>query len=419
MYNKIKPKSEFSRNVLTLMTGATIAQAIPILASPILTRLYSPSDFGILSLFVSIVTIFGAIANGRYELAIMLPEKEEDAVNVFALSILIAFFLSLLLMIIVVIFHDSIILLLNNKAISLWLYIMPVVVLLIGIFNSLNYFHTRKKEFKLIAKSNMFKTMIAAIIQVGLGILHGGVSGLISGRVFLYIVANLVLLRDVLNKKKYSLISIPRMKFNFIRYLNFPKYSMVANLANILSRNLINILISLFYSISTLGLYSLVNRVLSMPMVLIGRSYGQVFYQKATEEKHISGSAKVIFNRTYKRLTLVSIIIGLILFFLIKDAFAIIFGEQWRIAGYYCQILLPLFLVRFIVSPISIINSIFEKQKISLYWQIGLLILTLSVFIITKVMDLSFVTFLYCLTWITTLYYILLFFILKRIASGK
>ena len=259
----------------------------------------------------------------------------------------------------------------------------------------------------------------AAIIQVGLGILHGGVSGLISGRVFLYIVANLVLLRDVLNKKKYSLISIPRMKFNFIRYLNFPKYSMVANLANILSRNLINILISLFYSISTLGLYSLVNRVLSMPMVLIGRSYGQVFYQKATEEKHISGSAKVIFNRTYKRLTLVSIIIGLILFFLIKDAFAIIFGEQWRIAGYYCQILLPLFLVRFIVSPISIINSIFEKQKISLYWQIGLLILTLSVFIITKVMDLSFVTFLYCLTWITTLYYILLFFILKRIASGK
>ena len=419
MYIKILPKSEFSRSVLTLMTGATVAQAIPILVSPILTRLYSPSDFGILSLFVSIVTIFGAIVNGRYELAIMLPKKEEDAINVFALSIVIAFFISLLLMIIVVIFHNNIISLLNNKSISLWLYFMPFVILLVGIFNSLNYYHTRKKDFKLIAKSNVLKTMMTAIIQVGLGIINVGVSGLISGRIFLYIIANIVFLKNVLNRKLFSLISFPRMKVNFLRYINFLKYSMGANLANTLSYNLINILISLFYSVSTLGLYSLVNRVLSMPMALIGRSYGQVFYQKATEEKNMSGSAKVIFNRTYKRLTLVSIIIGLILFFSIKDAFAIIFGEQWRIAGYYCQILLPLFLVRFIVSPISIINSIFEKQKISLYWQIGLLILTLSVFTITKIMDLSFVSFLYYFTWITASYYTLLFFILKKIASGK
>lgn len=419
MYNKILPKSEFSRSVLTLMMGATIAQAIPVLVSPILTRLYSPSDFGILSLFVSIVTIFGAIVNGRYELAIMLPKEEEDAVNVFALSIFIAFLLSLFLMIVVVIFHDNIILLLNNSTISLWLYLMPLVVFLIGIFNSLNYYHTRKKDFKLIAKSNMFKTMISAIIQISLGILRAGVLGLISGRIFLYIIADIVLLKDVLNRKFYSLISFSGMKVNFLRYINFLKYSMGANLANTLSHNFINILISLFYSVSTLGLYSIVNRVLNMPMALIGRSIGQVFYQKATEEKNTSGSAEVIFNRTYKRLALVSIIIGLILFFTIKGAFAIIFGEQWRIAGYYCQILLPLFLVRFIVSPISIINSIFEKQKISLFWQIGLLILTLSVFIITKIMDLSFVTFLYCFTWITALYYVLLFFILKKIASGK
>lgn len=419
MYQKLLPKSDFSKNVLTLMTGTTIAQAIPILVSPILTRLYSPSDFGILSLFVSIVTIFGAVANGRYELAIMLPKKEEDVVNLLALSICIAFFLSLFLMIIIVIFHDSIISLFNNKAISLWLYFMPFVILLIGIFNALNYYHTRKKEFKLIAKSNMFKTMIAAIIQIGLGILHAGVLGLISGRIFLYIIANLVLLKDMLNKNFISIISFSKMKVNFIRYLNFLKYSMGANLANTLSHNLINILISLFYSISTLGLYSIVNRVLNMPMVLIGRSFGQVFYQKATEEKNTTGSAEVIFKRTYKRLTLVSIIIGIILFFSIKDAFAIIFGEQWRIAGYYCQILLPLFLVRFIVSPISIINSIFEKQKISLLWQIGLLSLTLFVFIITRIMDLSFVTFLYCYSWIIALYYVLLFFILRKIASGK
>ena len=89
MINKLKPKSEFSRNVLTLMTGTTIAQAIPIAISPILTRIYTPEDFGILALFVAISTIFGSIANGRYELAIMLPKKDEDAINIFALGFIV------------------------------------------------------------------------------------------------------------------------------------------------------------------------------------------------------------------------------------------------------------------------------------------------------------------------------------------
>ena len=86
MLTKLKPKSEFTRNVLTLMTGTTIAQAIPIAISPILTRLYTPKDFGVLALFVAITSIFGSIANGRYELAIMLPKKDEDAVNILALG---------------------------------------------------------------------------------------------------------------------------------------------------------------------------------------------------------------------------------------------------------------------------------------------------------------------------------------------
>jgi len=50
MINKLKLKSEFAKNVLTLMTGTTIAQAIPIAISPILTRIYTPEDFGVFAL---------------------------------------------------------------------------------------------------------------------------------------------------------------------------------------------------------------------------------------------------------------------------------------------------------------------------------------------------------------------------------
>ncbi|MCK5335612.1 MAG: translocase, partial [Gammaproteobacteria bacterium] len=79
MIKKNLPKEESSRNVLTLMTGTSIAQAIPIAISPLLTRIYTPNDFGVYALFISIATIFGSIANARYEMAIMLPHKDEDA----------------------------------------------------------------------------------------------------------------------------------------------------------------------------------------------------------------------------------------------------------------------------------------------------------------------------------------------------
>jgi O-antigen/teichoic acid export membrane protein len=103
LVNKVL-RSEFNRNALTLVSGTAIAQAILVLISPILTRLYSPADFGDLALFISITSIIGVIANGRYELAIMLPEKDEDAINVAAAGFLFNILISLLFSILIIIF---------------------------------------------------------------------------------------------------------------------------------------------------------------------------------------------------------------------------------------------------------------------------------------------------------------------------
>ncbi|MBD3843179.1 MAG: oligosaccharide flippase family protein [Campylobacterales bacterium] len=83
MLNKLKPKSEFSRNVLTLMTGTTIAQAIPIAISPILTRIYTPEDFAVFALFVSIVGIMAVVSTGKYEMSLILPKKDTFAYQLF------------------------------------------------------------------------------------------------------------------------------------------------------------------------------------------------------------------------------------------------------------------------------------------------------------------------------------------------
>ena len=421
MIQKLKPKSEFSKNVLTLMTGTTIAQAIPIAISPILTRIYTPEDFGVFALFIAITSIFGSIANARYELAIMLPKKDEDAINIFALGFIITVSISFILLLLVLVFHDYLITILNNKNINMWLYFVPIAVFFTGIYNILNYFNNRKKYYKDIANATIMKSIITAVIQLSIGLLKGGVSGLISGQIVSQMFANIRLFKNIF-KDKLLISKISKVKIVALakRYKDFPKFSMWAVLANTLSTNLTNILISSFYSVSTLGFYSLVQRLLGMPSSLIGNSIGQVFFQQATKEKQETGKAINSFNSTVKKLLIIGIPSFGILFFIVEDLFAFVFGEEWRIAGIYAQIVIPLFFIRFVVATVSNINNIFELQKLALMWQLVLLILSIGCLYISNLYLLNFKSFLILFVCVISMHYALLFLILKRVANrGK
>jgi len=418
MLTKLKPKSEFSRNVLTLMTGTTIAQAIPIAISPILTRIYTPEDFGVFALFIAITAIFGSIANGRYELAIMLPKKDEDAINIFALGFIITTVMSFVLLIFAIAFNDYFIKLLNNNEIGIWLYFVPIAVFFTGIWNILNYFNNRKKQYKDIAKATIIKSIVTAIIQLSVGFIKSGATGLISGQILSQLFANTRLLKNII-KDKLLLAKISKVKVIALskRYKDFPKYSMWAILANTLSQNLTNILISSFYSITTLGFYSLVQRVLGMPSSLIGSSIGQVFFQQATKEKQQTGKAIKTFNSTVKKLLIIGLPSFGIFFFIVEDLFAFIFSEDWRIAGTYAQIVIPLFFIRFVVATVSAIDTIMERQKIYLLFNIVLL--TVGVLIILLFKNYQFEFFLNMFALSMGLVYLVYGYILFKMAKNE
>ncbi len=401
------------------MTGTTIAQAIPIAISPILTRIYTPEDFGLFALFVAIASIFGSIANGRYELAIMLPKKDEDAINIFALGFIITSIISFVLLILVILFNEYFTNLFNNKEISVWLYFVPIAVFFTGLFNILNYFNNRRKNYKDIANATIIKSVILAIVQLSVGFIKSGVTGLISGQILSQMFANMRLLKNIIGDK-VLLSKITKVKIIALakRYKDFPKFSMWATLANTLSLHLTNILISTLYSVTTLGFYSLVQRVLGVPSSLIGNSIGQVFFQEATKEKQETGKAIKTFNSTVKNL----IVIGLpsfgILFFIVEDLFAFVFSEEWRIAGVYAKIILPLFFIRFISSTVSSINIVFEKQKIGLYINILLITSVLIIFFISNFLKFDFIDFLSFLSMILTLEYTIFLYYYLNLSKG-
>lgn len=415
---KLLPKSDFSRNVLTLMTGTTVAQAIPVAISPILTRIYTPEDFGVFALFVAVTSVFGSIANGRYELAIMLPSSDEEALNIAAVGLSIAVMLSIFLMCIVAFFNDAIAKLLNNDDISLWLYFMPITVFFAGLFNVLNYLNNRLKNYKDIARAVVAKSLVLAVVQLSIGFFKSGAMGLVSGQILSSFVANIKLSMNISSKINIrKSISYPKMSSLANRYKDFPKYTLWATLANNISQHLTSILMPTFYSVATLGHYALTQRALGFPSSLIGHSVGQVYFQAANAEKLRTGSAATIFNNTVKKLTALSLPIFIILYFTVEDLFSFVFGKDWAVAGQYAKILIPLFLIRFIFSPVSVTFSTFEKQRLALLMQVGLMLLTLFVIVVSGVFDIDFKIFLHAYSLSLTIYYFFFLYIAYLVAS--
>ncbi len=359
------PKGSFAARVLTLMTGTTLAQAIPIAISPILTRLYAPSDFGVFALFTSLVSLVAIISTGRYELAIMLPEDDEDAVNLLVLSVGITMVVSCFCMVLIGIFNAQITALLDNQEISIWLYWMPLAVLLTGICQALNYWSTRRKHYERLSMSRLAQSVSTASINLAIGFSSTGIGGLIFGNIVGQSCATGIMgwqiWRD--DKNKLELISKKLMHKNAKKYRNFPLINSFHAFLDAVQTSGIVFLIAAYYGSAILGFYSFVIRLLKTPLNLIGSSVSQVFYQEASEIYNRKGDLRHLLRITLVRLGLTALPILIIVMLFAPDIFNVFFGKDWVKAGVYAQILSPWILFNFIVSPISGVYLIVGKQR--------------------------------------------------------
>jgi O-antigen/teichoic acid export membrane protein len=366
------------------MTGTTIAQAIPIAISPILTRIYTPEDFGVFALYMAIVSIIAVVATGRYEMAIMLPKKDSDAINIVALSILISFFVSFISLVIVFVFNSQITNLLNNPEISNWLYFIPITVLLTGIYQSFNYWSNRKKQYKRLATSRVVQSSTTASANLGMGFCGLGSSGLIVGQVLGQSISATILGKLIWNedKEKCRYIKISKILALANRYIRFPRYDIFASILNVSSHKITHVLFNSLFNSTVAGYFFLMQKILSLPLVFISSAIADVFRQSASYEFSQYKNCKNIFMSTLKKLFMLSLIPVIILYLFSVELFTFIFGDEWKIAGEYAKTFAPVLMIQFISSPLSIVFYIAEKQNINLYLQILLIVLVLiSMFI--------------------------------------
>lgn len=358
-------KSEFFRNLLTLMTGTAIAQAIPVLISPILSRLYTPEEFGVLALFMSAASVLGVISTARYELAIMLPDSRRDAMNVLILSIGIAFLVSIGSLIIILLFQEPILRFFDAPELKGWLFLVPGMVLLMGVYQSFNFWSTRNKTFKRNSASRISQSVSMSAVNLSMGFAGAGPIGLISGSFTGQAVAALVLAwRAITHPGEWKeAFSRERIKKNAVRYSNFPRINTPHAFVDTLQDHGIVLIIIYFFSKMILGSYNFAYRVLKAPVGLIGSSMYQVFYQKASRSFIEGENIRPMVVRIYRNLFLIGFPVFTILFVFAPEIFAFVFSENYRMAGEIAQILMPWLFMNYMVMPVTCVAVVTNRQK--------------------------------------------------------
>ena len=363
------------------MIGTVISQAIPIVASFILTRLYTPSDFGLFQVYFSISMVLSVAVTLRYEMAIMLPEKQDDARHVVILSCLISFLFSVVVFILVLLFRKDLALFLKEPSLEQGFFILPFTLLFIGIYQSFNYWSNRLKQYKRLAFSRIARSVNSSLMSVVFGfftlfkktgLILGDSIGQASSTVFL----GWRIMKD--EPGLFKNISRRKMKAMARRYKQFPLFNVPSGLLEKLSGHLPALLLTPFYGIAVVGLFALSQRMISLPGSVVARAIGDVFRQSATEQYIKTQNCEVLYRETFKKLALLSVPPFVILFFVVEPVFVFAFGEEWREAGIYAQILMPMFLMQFIGSPLSSMFLVAEKQKTDFFLQICLFLGILS-----------------------------------------
>lgn len=188
------------------------------------------------------------------------------------------------------------------------------------------------------------------------------------------------------------------------KYINFPKYLIIAHGFNTASGQMPILLLGALFSTSSAGFFTLTQRVMAAPMSLIANALGDVFRQEASRAYIKHGNCKIIYQQTFMRLLLISIVPFSVFFFVAPSLFAWVFGEQWRVAGEYAQILTPMAFMQFVTSPLSSMFMIAQKQRLDLIWQMCLFSLVIISFLLgaffSSVLDaLKFFSCAYCIAY--------------------
>jgi len=362
-------RGSFGRNVLTLMSGTLLGQVLTIAATPVITRLYTPSDLGIFEVYGSILAIIVVVASLRYQIAIPLPQDDKYAADIVVLCLLIVISMTIFTILLVWLFGQQTLHLIKAQYVGPYIWLLPLGVLGAGSYQVLNFWAIRKQNFSLIAWTKITQSFGRSLAQISLGLLGFGPAGLLIGDVVGQCSGSTRLALSAWRQDKESLrrTNFAGINRGIRRYKRFPLLSGAAALLNSTGVKLPSILIAIFYGLKVAGWFALAQWVIVAPMTLLGTSLAQVYMAESAKlAKQSPEGLPKLFWKTLKIQFIVAAPIILVLAIPAQMLFSIVFGEDWKPAGLYVQVLSIMLILRLVSNPLGSTVDILERQGLFL-----------------------------------------------------
>jgi lipopolysaccharide exporter len=359
---------EFAKNVLTLMTGTVIGQAAVLLLSPIITRLFNAEDLAGLEQYTMIIVVLSVIVTGKYEFAIMAPKSREDARLLLVLSLRIAFFVCLGLLAASFLLADQVSAWYNNPSLGHWLWTLPVALFGMAVFNSINYWFTRQKNFKVSATSKIWFSAASEPMKIGTGLAALGSAGLyvstLAGNVLSAVYCFFHFRKD--EPKGLQQGDKKRMWELAREFKEYPLISIWGSILNRIAQWAHIGVFSFYYGIEVVGYMALCRRVVQAPLNIVSNSYSQVFYQRISELDDPADLERFYTKNLMRFLVFAALMTGVIQV-LPDNTMGFIFGSDWQPTMEYLKILVFWFALNFVTSSLAFITYRIRIQKAALF----------------------------------------------------
>lgn len=351
-----------------MVFGRITAQSLPILLTPIISRLYSPEDFGTFAVFSTIVSIVALVSSLRYPLSIILPEKKESAIKLVFISSLFTLITSIISLIVFGFWGSDIFSALNSPTLSDYLPLVIANILFLGLYEPLFYYMLREKRYKALSYNFIFQAIVLISLRLFWGYTGSTKYGLMGSYCLGYTLSYIVMLfqSDILKHLPENLFEI---RAYIMKYSNFFKYSLLADLMATFARMSPNLIVNKLFSSTQAGFYSMSDKIMDTPIWFVTSSVGDVFKQEASEQLRKKGNCKEIFEKTFKGLFLTGIIPFSLIFIFVPYIIPPLLGSEWGIVGNYIRILSVTYFARFMISPVAYVIYITDKQHYGIIFQ--------------------------------------------------
>ena len=379
-------KRPFVRNVILLASGTAAAQVIGLVSSPIITRIYGPEAFGLMGAFMAVIGLIAPIAALTYPVAIVLPKRDQDAISLIRLSIIITVIISIISLFILVLFNKQIINIFNLKEIAPYLYLIPLVIIFSGLAQIMQQWLIRTKQFSINARVSVIQSIVLNGSKIGVGlfypigamlvVLTALASGLQAGLMIVFVKRSNYKTNQAPIDKKKSLKELA------MEHKDFPIYRAPQEFLNATSQGLPVLLLTAFFGPASAGFYTIGRTVLNMPANLIGNAIGDVFYPRITEARNNQENVSALIKKATWALTGVGIVpFGLVIFFG-PFLFSLVFGSEWVVAGEYARWIALASFSSLINRPSVRTLAVLNAQRFHLFYTILMLVIRLGALII-------------------------------------